>query len=737
MDESLINNTSSISIIPQPNKIAFYSGGFSLGAKIDVYFNDNSLQPLANYALREIFKDQQCSIHFQCEASEKKGLYLLLGMDSNCDESYQLDVETETITIKAAGIAGIFYGLQTLMQLYFQAKPIIPCVQIADAPHFNYRGMHLDVSRHFMPLEFIKRYIDLLAFHKMNVFHWHLTDDQGWRIEIKRYPLLTDIGAWRNETVVGHTSNVNPKSDHTHHGGFYTQQQIKELVAYAAQRQITVIPEIDVPGHAATLLAAYPELACNLREFSVQGRFGIFTDVLCNKETTFTFIENILAEVTELFPSEHIHIGGDEVKKTAWQNCDNCNDIMKSIGSTDYNALHSYFVKRVESIAKAMGKKIIGWDELLDGDVDSSATIMSWRGIDGGKQAAIKGHQVVMTPVDALYFDFYQSTSLDEPMAIHGLTPLKKVYDYNPVPDGLSDIEQSRILGAQGNVWTEYMPTSAVVERMILPRMTALAEVLWTTPAKKDWMSFQRRLPTFIAQLTAKNYLVSNSYKNVTAAAQIHENDIAVTLTTDDSRLDIVYTLDNSQPTTQSLIYQQPIVCNQRTTIKAAGLDKENNTLYGCETLTLVPHKAMAKPIKLKGNEDASVLVNGQIGTDRIFQHHEWLEIGEQGMEALVDLESAIDISSVELGYQAGQYRELYLPSSITIEVSTNRDTWKTVSEIGNTMIKASVPRIIINFDTESAQYVRVTLENSNRDYSEEDRAIIAMPVYLDEIIVN
>ena len=720
-------------IIPQPAQLIMQTGSYELGNSLAVSINHPTLSELADYAVAELFE----GLAHQVETAEQ-GLHLQLEENHHLtDESYRLTITSQSINISGSSIEGLFFGLQTLQQIVSQCGTSLPQLTISDAPHFSYRGMHLDVSRHFMPLEFVKRYIDLMALHKMNIFHWHLTDDQGWRIEIKRYPRLTQVGAWRNETVVGHTSNANPKSDNTPHGGFYTQQEIKELVAYAAQRQITVIPEIDVPGHAAALLAAYPELSCTPRDFSVQGRFGIFTDVLCNKTATFEFIENVLAEVVELFPSDYIHIGGDEVKKNAWQQCDSCNDLMQSLGATDYNALHSYFVERVESIANKLGKNIIGWDELIDGNVNSSATIMSWRGIEGGKQAAIKGHDVVMTPVDALYFDFYQSTSLDEPMAIHGLTPLKKVYDYNPVPDGLNDIEQSRILGAQANVWTEYMPTPAVVERMILPRMTALAEVLWTAPEKKDWPAFQRRLPTLLSQVKAKGYTVADSDKKVSAATQVQGNAIEVTLTTDDDRLDIYYTLDNSQPTAQSARYQQPIICEQRTTIKATAFNKNEAALYGCETLTLVPHKALTKPITLKGSDEGSLLLNGVISTDRIFLHHEWLEISEQGMEAVVNLESSIAISSVELGYQAGQYRELYTPTSISVDISSDNDQWTRVAEVGEAIIKASSPRVTLNFDSQPTQYVRVTLENNNRDYSEEDRATIAMPVYLDEIIVN
>ncbi|WP_101758296.1 beta-N-acetylhexosaminidase [Oceanicoccus sp. KOV_DT_Chl] len=458
--KGIVNKSADIMLIPQPSALDFYSGIFHLNNCIDIYTNDSDLQASAKFISASLFKDKVCQ---QIEEPANANISLLLKSSAKQGdhEAYRLIIDDNGVTISASSTAGIFYGLQSLNQIYYQAGDSLPYLVITDSPRFAYRGMHLDVSRHFLSVEFIKRYIDLIAFHKMNVFHWHLTDDQGWRIEIKAYPKLTEVGAWREQTVVGHTSNSNVHFDGRRHGGFYTQQQIKEIVAYADQRHITIIPELDIPGHAAALLAAYPELACDLdnKNFKVQTRFGIFTDVLCAKPETFEFLAVVLAEVAELFPGAYVHIGGDEVKKKRWHECSYCQSVLATLNTDDYEALHGYFIEQVEAIARKLDKKLIGWDEVLDADVDSSTTIMSWQGIAGGKQAAIKGHQVVMTPVDALYFDFYQATSCDEPMAIHGLTPLKKVYEYEPVPEGLTVAQQKNILGAQANVWTEYMST--------------------------------------------------------------------------------------------------------------------------------------------------------------------------------------------------------------------------------------------------------------------------------------
>ena len=414
-------------------------------------------------------------------------------------ESYRLDINSGGATVTAPDSAGLFYALQTLRQLV-EAAPTVRAITINDAPRFGYRGLHLDVARHFMPVDFVKRYIDLLARHKLNVFHWHLTEDQGWRIEIKKYPRLTEIGSCRRETQVA--KNRTPYvGDATPHCGFYTQEQVRDVVEYARRRHVTVIPEIEMPGHSVAALAAYPELGCTPGPFEVRTTWGVDENVFCPTERTFQFIDDVLAEVTALFPSRYIHIGADEVPKTRWRASAVAQDIMRRENLATPEALQSWFVRRVERMLIARGRRLIGWDEILEGGLAPEATVMSWRGSAGGIAAAREGHDVIMSPNSHLYFDYYQSDPRDEPLAIGGLLPLRKVYEFDPVPDSLTAEQAKHILGAQANVWTEYLKTPAMVEYMTYPRALALAEMNWSPQASRSWESFQQRLPYALRSL--------------------------------------------------------------------------------------------------------------------------------------------------------------------------------------------------------------------------------------------
>ena len=393
------------------------------------------------------------------------------------DEGYRLEVHPNVLSITGS-LRGLFYGLQTLRQLLpVGGTGRIPALAIQDAPRFPYRGMHLDVSRHLFPVPFIERFIDLLARYKFNTFHWHLTDDQGWRIEIKKYPRLTSVGAWRSETVEG--KQLDPyQGDGKPYGGFYTQDDVRRIVAYAKARFVTVIPEIEMPGHAVAALAAYPELACTPGPFSVGTTWGVYDDVYCPSERTFAFLEDVLTEVMDLFPSRYIHIGGDEVPKTRWKESPVAQEVIRREGLHDEAELQSYFVRRIEKFLIAHGRRLIGWDEILQGGLAPEATVMSWRGMEGGIEAAHQGHDVIMTPGSHLYFDHYQASRETEPLAIGGFTPVEKVYAFEPVPPELSTEEARHVLGAQANLWTEYITSPEQVEYMALPRMLALAEVV-------------------------------------------------------------------------------------------------------------------------------------------------------------------------------------------------------------------------------------------------------------------
>jgi hexosaminidase len=419
-------------------------------------------------------------------------------------ESYKLKIQPSGILITASSELGVFYAMQTLRQIMRldavsdasgeRRQWSIPLVDIEDGPRFSYRGMHLDVSRHMMPIEFIKKYIDLLAYYKMNYFHWHLTDDQGWRIEIKRYPKLQEIGAWRDETLIGKLGEQPARYDSTRYGGYYTQDEIRDIVTYASERAVTVIPEIEMPGHSLAALAAYPELACTSGPFKTATTWGVFDDVFCPTDSTFAFLQNVLDEVLTLFPSKYVHIGGDEVRKKSWEQSDDCKRLMKEKELKDAKELQSYFIHRIEKYLNSKGKTIIGWDEILEGGLAPNAVVMSWRGMKGGIAAAKAGHDVIMTPGTHCYFDHYQEDPDHEPLAIGGFLPLEKVYSFNPLPDSFSVEEAKHILGAQGNLWTEYISTPEQVEYMAYPRAIALAEVLWTPVERRNWAEFRDRL---------------------------------------------------------------------------------------------------------------------------------------------------------------------------------------------------------------------------------------------------
>lgn len=409
------------------------------------------------------------------------------------DEAYYLTVTPDEINISGYSTSGVSFGLTSLIQLFISDTTVI-CGQIKDSPVYPWRGMHLDVCRHFFSKEEVKKYIDLLSLYKMNRFHWHLTDDQGWRIEIKKYPLLTSIGGWRKGTMVGKYDHH--QYDSVRYGGYYTQDDIREVVQYAAERHITIVPEIEMPGHALAALAAYPQFSCAGGSFETARGWGVFDDVFCaGNEATFNFLQDILDEVTALFPGMYIHVGGDECPKTRWKTCTKCQLRMKIEQLKDEHALQSYFVQRMEQYLNGKGKKIIGWDEILEGGLAPNAAVMSWRGTEGGLAAAAQKHSVVMTPGKPCYFDHYQSADQsNEPLAIGGLNTLKDVYSFDPCPTGISPSDSSFILGAQGNVWTEYILNFKHVEYMAVPRMLAMAEVLWFGSAKKNYSDFIRRL---------------------------------------------------------------------------------------------------------------------------------------------------------------------------------------------------------------------------------------------------
>jgi hexosaminidase len=503
-----------ITIIPQPVKVEQHEGFFLLNNKTNIILpnTDPEWQKAAALLQRKVRNAAGFDIPISTENNKKQLIVFQQDSEIKSSEAYSLDVNKYQITIKAAAAQGAFYGVQSLLQLLpdeiesLNVVPelnlSVPCCNIWDEPRFAWRGMHLDVSRHFYNVSFVKKYIDLLAMHKFNRFHWHLTDDQGWRIEIKKYPKLTEVGGYRNGTIKGKPKGIQEYYDGQKYGGYYTQEQIKDIVQYAAERFVTIIPEIEMPGHCTAALAAYPSLACEPIEVETQMKWGGFPYAFCPKQETFVFLEDVLTEIIALFPSQYIHIGGDEVNKTPWEESEFCQNLMKEKHLDSEDELQSYFIRHIEQYLNQKGKKLIGWDEILEGGLSENATVMAWRGEEGAIEAAKQHHDAIMSPENYCYFNFYQHADKEsEPLAMGKTLSVKKVYSFDPVPDDLMPEQAKHIIGAQGNVWTEYMRIEKDVEYMVFPRALALAEVVWTPQDKRVWTEFRPRLLSHLPRL--------------------------------------------------------------------------------------------------------------------------------------------------------------------------------------------------------------------------------------------
>ncbi len=566
-----------ISVIPQPSHVERSEGAFSITRHTLVYAEGEEILRTVGFLNERLQRVSGFSLEVSpVDFTQTEGIFFLdAGLPA---EAYALHVEPGRIVVEYGDGAGAFYGLQTLFQLMdadifsSERKSVkkwsVPCCVIEDSPRFSYRGMHLDCCLHFFDVDFLKRYIDLMALHKVNRFHWHLTEDQGWRLEIKKYPLLTEKGQWRRETVIG--SLASGIYDGKPYGGYYTQEQVRELVEYAAQRYVTIIPEIEMPGHALAAIACYPQLSCGLEDhYETATKWGIFRQVYCPKEGTFKFLEDVLDEVMELFPSNLIHIGGDECPKASWKKCPHCQSLIKKLGLKDEFELQSWFIQRIEKYINSKGREIIGWDEILQGGLAPNARVMSWLGEEGGIKAAKMHHYAVMAPYPKYYLDYWQGDPDSEPLAMGGPTMLRTMYEYNPVPDVLSEDEKKYILGVEGCVWTEYMPTPARVEYMAYPRMCAIAESGWTTAAK-DWDGFTRRLERHFDRLDALGVgACRNFFSPYIEFHQDTAHDKVVTISSDLPDSEIRYTLDGSQPGPESALYTLPFVINRSQEVRA------------------------------------------------------------------------------------------------------------------------------------------------------------------------
>ena len=500
-----VNAFSQSTIIPKPVSEVVTPGTKTWDKNINIIATTADAKKVAGLLIQQL-KEKNLTGEISTKSSGKNQIELVIKKDKTIgDVGYKLSINNNGAKIIASNGAGLFYGIQSFLQLLGPAGNESPLIEIIDYPRFSYRGLHLDAGRHMFPPEFVKKYIDLMSRHKFNRFHWHLTEDQGWRIEIKKYPRLTEVGSIRKETPIGKQTTrtrAQAKYDGKPYGGFYTQAEIKEIVAYAAERYVTVIPEIEMPGHSSAALASYPNLGCTGGPYEVASSWGVFKDIYCaGKEETFTFLQDVLDEVTQLFPGKYVHIGGDEAPKDRWKACPNCQKRIASLGLKDEHDLQRYFIQRIEKYLNSKGRQIIGWDEILEGGLAPNATVMSWRGEEGGIAAAQQNHDVIMTPEKWTYLDYAQDTAKSEPLSIGNYLPVSKVYGYEPVPSGLTVEQGKHVLGAQGNLWSEYITTPEHAEYMAYPRATALSEVVWSPREKRNYADFLARMKTHVLRL--------------------------------------------------------------------------------------------------------------------------------------------------------------------------------------------------------------------------------------------
>lgn len=570
-------------IIPMPNELAPMQGVYVLQGEKTVAVPSGEAAMKVFHYLEDALKNTSVTLKGISETGKAD---ICLSIDNSLpDEAYTLEVSSDRINISSNETAvGFFYGVQSLLQLMpaaiydgdrkYEGKIRIPAVSITDAPRFPHRGAMMDVGRNFLPKEEVLKFLDLMAFYKLNKFHFHLTDDQGWRVEIKKYPKLTEIGSYRKQTQIGHSDYYFPRRyDGKEKRGYYTQEEIKEIVKYASDRFITVIPEIEMPGHASAALASYPELSCGLgKTYVVRDYFDVFDEVYCPKEHTFEFLQNVLTEVMELFPSHYIHIGGDECPKKAWKKCVHCQHLMKREGLPNEEALQSWFIHRIEQFVNSKGRDIIGWDEILEGGLAPNATVMSWRGEKGGIEAAHQRHKVIMTPGKKCYLDYYQESPEFAPLAIGGFLPLDTVYNYNPLPAELTPEEQAYIIGVQANIWGEYIQTPEYFEYMAFPRLLAMSEVQWTQPEHKDFESFARRLDKEFERLDYCGVNACRNFYEVNQAGAWNKSQqtYEVTLNTFCPDADIYYAVNDSTVNTSSSLYETPIPLDEDATIYSA-----------------------------------------------------------------------------------------------------------------------------------------------------------------------
>ncbi|MDZ7304743.1 MAG: family 20 glycosylhydrolase [candidate division KSB1 bacterium] len=704
-------NKDMIPLIPKPNTFELTSERFILSEKTQILITE-STKELGHYLAEQL--SRFTGIRIVAEASPDSSwdncIALKIGglrHETNA-EAYSINVTSDQIEIRALENQGLFRGIQTLLQLAqvpeketsARAQIEIFGCRIEDKPRFKWRGLHLDCCRHFMTKDFVKRYIDILAHFKFNIFHWHLTEDQGWRIEIKKYPKLTEVGAWRKE------------AEGTIYGGYYTQEEVKEIVDYARSRYVTIVPEIEMPGHCLASLAAYPENSCTGGPFEVGNVWGVMKDVYCaGRDSTFHFLENILHEVIALFPGDYIHIGGDEVPKDRWRQCPRCQQRIKAEGLTDEQELQSYFIKRISAYLTSKGRKVIGWDEILEGGLAPVATVQSWRGFEGAIEAARQGHGAIVSPAAFTYLSI-DAEDLD----------IRTVYSFEPVPKELTIQEAAHIIGGEACMWTEQAPQETI-DGKLFPRLLALAEVLWSDNKNKNYEHFDVRLQHYYNNLMALGIQYGPATKALTAAVSFDhvKNEFTVSITPGQSDLEIHMTTDGSEPNANSRLYDSPVKLNRTGVLKFAAF-KNQNMVGRTRVLSFVFHQALnakvilAEPYSEKYTAGGvSALTNGVRGTDN---HHDGLWQGYEGIdfEGVVDLGEEKEVSHLAAGFLQDATSWIFMPEEVEFAVSKDGDQFKCVGIVPNDTPQRASDRIIkdfsVAFDRQLARYICVKAKN-------------------------
>lgn len=745
-------------IIPKPLDVNCKGdASFLLKDGVAVIYPENNRKMQDNAEFLVDYVERQTGVKLTSHAGMPVDGAICLTLDLSDDnaEAYKLIVNDKRVCISGASEAGVFYGIQTLRKSLPVAQDInvnLSAVEIYDKPRFAYRGAMLDVARHFYTVDEVKTFIDMLALHNINRFHWHLTDDQGWRIEIKKYPKLMSVASERKETVVGRW--YSGIYDGKPYGGYYTQDELRDVIDYAAKRHITIIPEVDLPGHMQAALTAYSELGCTGGPYEVRTIWGVSQDVLCvGNDFTLQFVKDVLSEVADIFPSEYIHIGGDECPKVRWEKCPKCQERIKSLGlksdakHTKEQRLQSYMIQEAAKYLKEKGKRIIGWTEILEGGLVPDATLMSWIGESGGIEAAHQHHDVIMTPNTYLYFDYYQSKKVeDEPLAIGGYLPIEKTYNYEPMPKELTKEEQQYIKGVQANLWTEYIPVFSQVQYMVLPRLGAAAEVQWTDPSKKDYKDFLRRVPHLVAVYDCYgwNYATHVYDVNVDMKADTVNHVLNVQLSTmaDDP---IYYTLDGQDPTEKSLKYTKPFTIDQSVVLKTMAVHPDRTSKISVDTIRF--NKATLKPVVLlQPNESRFspdgpvVLVDGRNG-NHSFDTGAWLTVAGNDLEAVINMQAETILNSASVHVYVRKDAWLFDARGFSVSVSSDNKNYKEVaSQEYKQMQESDSDGIIeheLSFDPCKATYVKIKVisEKSMPDWHWDAGKVPFLLV--DEIILN